>query len=78
MMEDLVYGVAKTEDIDASHGGNGIFPMYSLVIQDGEGNVVREYAPSGAYVTGVEQSDNMLTLTRVVKNGDTFAEGTEC
>lgn len=77
MKEDLVYGVAKTEDIDASHGGNGIFPMYSLVIQDGEGNVVREYAPSGAYVTGVEQSDNMLTLTRVVKNGDTFAEGTE-
>lgn len=77
MKEDLVYGVARAEDIDVSHGGNGIFPMYRLTIRDGEGNTVKEYEPAGAYVTEVEQSDNMLTLTRVVKNGDVFAEGTE-
>lgn len=77
MKEDLVFGTARTEDIDASHGGNALFPMYKLTIQNGEGSVVKEYAPNGAYVTEVDQSDNMLTLTRVVKNGETFTEGTQ-
>lgn len=75
--DDLVYGLAQTGDISAEHGGNGIFPMYRLVIEDGEGNAIKNYQPSGYYVTGVSQADNMLTLERVVKNGTTFQEGTE-
>ena len=47
MGEDLVYGVAYTQDIDVEHGGNGIFPMYKLVIQDSEGNVIKNYEPMG-------------------------------
>lgn len=77
MNEDLVYGVASVSDIDVQHGGNGIFPMYKLMIEDGEGNVVKQYEPSGCYVTDTVQNDNMLTLTRVVKNGAAYTEGTE-
>lgn len=77
MGEDLVYGVARTAEIEAEHGGNGIFPMYQLKIVDGEGNEIKRYEPTGYYVTDAVQSDHMLTLTRVVKDGDHFAEGIE-
>lgn len=77
MNEDVVYGIAMTSDIDVAHGGNGIFPMYKLVIEDAEGNLIKNYQPNGYYVTDTSQSDNMLTLTRVVKNGAVFEEGIE-
>ena len=77
MGEDVVYGVARTEDIRVEHGGNGIFPMYKLMIEDGEGNEIKHYEPMGYYVTDTEQTDNMLTLTRVVKENGIFVEGIE-
>ena len=77
MDEDLVCGTAKKSDVDTSKGGDSMFPMYRLLIEDGEGTVIKDYQPSGCYVTDVSQTDNMLTLTRMVKNGDSFAEGTE-
>ncbi len=76
MKEDLVYGVAKGNDIKVPHGGNGTFPMYRLIFSDGEGNNIKTYEPNGIYVTGVEQSDNMLNLKRVAWNGEVFAEAT--
>ena len=77
MKEDLVYGVALTTDINVEHGGNGIFPMYKLVIQDQEGNTVKTYQPGDSYVTKTSQAENMMTLTRVVKTGEGYTEGTE-
>lgn len=76
MKEDLVYGTAKGNDINVSHGGNGTFPMYRLNFVDGEGNVVKTYEPNGLYVVSVEQSDNLLNLNRVAWNGAVFAEAT--
>ena len=77
MNEDLVYGVANVSDIIAEHGGNGLFPMYKLTIQDGEGNEIKQYERNGYYVTGTEQTDNMLTLTLAMKVGDEFTESSE-
>lgn len=77
MGEDMVYGIARTADINVEHGGNGIFPMYKLIIEDGQGNPIKNYEPMGYYVTDCTQSDNMLTLTRAVKNGNVFEEGLE-
>lgn len=75
MGDDMIYGVASMADIDVQHGGNGIFPMYKLIIEDGEGNQIKHYEPMGYYVTDCVQSENMLTLNRVVKNGPVFVEG---
>lgn len=77
MGEDLVYGTAYAEDILAEHGGNGIFPMYRLTIQDGEGTVIKQYEPAGYYVTDTVSADNMLTLTRMTKTENGFEESTE-
>lgn len=72
--EDLIYGVARTSDISVQHGGNGIFPMYKLMIEDGEGNEIKHYEPAGYYVTDTELTDNMISMTRVTKEDGGFAE----
>lgn len=75
--DDLVYGVAKVSDASVEHGGNGIFPMYRLVIVDGEGNMIKNYQPNGYYVIGTSSSDNMLNLQRVAKSADGYIRGPE-
>ena len=77
MKEDLVYGTASTSEIDVSHGGNGMFPMYKLEIQDMEGNIIKTYEPGDCYITDARQTDNMLTLTRMVKTADGYTEAME-
>lgn len=77
MKEDLVYGTANTSEIDVSHGGNGMFPMYKLEIQDMEGNIIKTYEPGDCYITDARQTDNMLTLTRMVKTVDGYTEAME-
>lgn len=75
--EDLVYGVAYSADISAAHGGNGSFPMYKLIIEDGEGNEIKHYEPAGYYVTDTVLTDNMLSMTRVAKGNGGFVEAAE-
>lgn len=77
MEEDLVYGAARPEEIDLTHEGNEVFPMYRLTIVNSEGEEIKNYEPSGIYVTDVAQLDNMLTLTRVVRDGTGYKETTE-
>jgi len=76
MEENLVYGVAMLSDIDSSAEGSEVFPMYMLTIVGEDGEVIKEYSPSNAYVVGVEQSNSMLTLTRVTKVDGEYAETT--
>jgi hypothetical protein len=76
MKEDLVYGIARASEIDVRHGGNGVFPMYSVRIEDEEGNQVKDYQAGGLYVTSISQSDNLLNLSRVSRNGSGFIEAT--
>ncbi|MCD8023065.1 MAG: hypothetical protein LUF30_08875 [Lachnospiraceae bacterium] len=76
MGENLVYGIARVSDIDSSHEGTEVFPMYTLVIADGNGETIKRYTPSGCYVTEVEQSDSMLTLTRVTIADGEYVETT--
>ena len=70
MRDDLVYGIARNEDISVDAFGNVNFPMYSVKIQTEEGTVFKEYALDGIYVTDCIFEGNMLTLSRVVKNED--------
>lgn len=76
MGEDLVYGTAKTSDLDLSHEGNQLFPMYRLTIVNAAGEEVKTYQPDGVYVMKAEKTENMLLLTRAVKQGEAYTETT--
>lgn len=76
MGENLIYGVALLTDIDSSAAGSEVFPMYELVIVGEDGETIKEYTPSGAYVIGAELSNNMLTLSRVAKVDGEYVETT--
>lgn len=67
MNDDLVYGLAREEDIAIGSLAVGLFPMYRLVFENAEGQAVKIYEPEGMLVTGVEESDHMLTLYRAVR-----------
>ena len=77
MDEDLVYGKALVSDVDTSDEGNEIFPLYQLVIVNEEGEEIKTYQPEGCYVMAVEHTNNVLNLTRAVKNGNEYTETTE-
>ena len=77
--EDLIYGVARYDDIDMDVSGAVIFLMYAVYIQDERGKILKtyEHENDGIYVTGATIVDNLITLTRVAKDEETGSY-TEC
>ena len=71
MDNDVIYGVARVADVTTDYTGKTIIPMYSVRIQDQNGNVLKDYSQDGIYVLDLEKRDNMLILTRAVKNPET-------
>lgn len=69
---DVVYGVAKTADIGRTISGESIVPMYKVEIQNSKGKVKKTYQVDGIYVMGAEFENNMITLSRVAKDGDAY------
>ncbi len=69
MGEDLIYGVARKEDIE-NEISSVLFPMYKLIIADEDGNILKQYEQEGYYVTGCEFVDNQMNLSRVTKTED--------
>ena len=77
MGEDLVYGAALTADVDISHKGSEVFPMYRLAVVNEDGEEIKNYQPGNAYVTDWQLTGNMLTLQRVVRKAAGYEETTE-
>lgn len=71
MEEDLIYGLARQEDIISDHTGNTTFPMYCLRIQGDSGKLLKTYRESGIYVVDSSIADNQITLSRVVWDEET-------
>ena len=69
--EDLIYGVAKYDDIKMDVSGAVTFLMYVVYIQDEQGEILKTYEHDGIYVTGAIIEDNLITLTRMTKNAET-------
>lgn len=69
MGEDIIYGVAKDEDIVVDASGAVLFPMYAVKIQDQNGNVLKNYEKSNYYVIDAQIVDNQINLNRIAKNG---------
>ena len=72
MDEDIIYGVAYTENIVRETSGRIFFPMYKVCICNAYGELLKEYEQPGIYVTECSVADNQITLERVerLESGD--------
>lgn len=71
MEEDLIYGLARQDDIVTDHAGNTTFPMHYLRIQGDDGEVLKTYREKDIYVVDSSITDNQITLSRVVWDEET-------
>ena len=67
--EDLIYGVARKDDIIQDITGKMLYPMYTVIIRDIRGNILKQYEEPGIYVVDTKVEDNMITLTRMKHTG---------
>ena len=67
MDEDMIYGVARAEDVVRDNTGSIVFPMYRVRIQNENGEVLKDYTEPGIYVVGSEIQDNQINLFRLRK-----------
>lgn len=74
---DIVYGTMKSEDAGSVFTGENILPMYKLEIMTQEQEVVKTYQAEGMYIQGVNISGNVVTLQRVVKEGEKYRSASE-
>lgn len=65
MDEDVIYGVARREDIVEESIGGSFLPMYKICICSSNGQLLKEYSQPGIYVTGCQVEDNQLILERM-------------
>lgn len=77
MEEDIIYGVARKEDIVRESSGRVFFPMYKVCICDSSGELLKEYTQDGIYVTACTVADNQITLDRMKRTADGVYEETE-
>lgn len=67
MGEDLIYGVARTDDASEDSTGTWFTPMYAIRIVDRDRNVLLDYEPDGYLISEAVIDDNQITLHRVQK-----------
>lgn len=74
MGEDLIYGIARQEDVGEDRLGYLVFPMNRLVIRDAKGTILKNYEPENLYVTECTITDNQISLVRVKRDGETYVD----
>lgn len=70
MGEDVIYGVARIEDIVSESSGHTFFPMYKVCICNSEGGLLKEYSQPDIYVTDCTVEDNQIVLERLERSED--------
>lgn len=70
MGDDLIYGIARKEDIVPDSTGKTVFPMYCIRIQNETEGILKEYEQENVYVTEGNVEDNQISLKRVEKAGE--------
>ncbi len=71
--DDLIYGLARGEDIVTDASGSRTFAMYTVRIQDTAGEIVREYSEDGVWVSGAVVQEGLVELKRVQWQNDAYA-----
>ncbi len=70
MGEDIIYGVARQEDIVTDATGRQLFPMYQVCIRDDSGKLLKEYKQENIYTVSCQVEENQITLERVLRRED--------
>lgn len=70
---DFVYGVARTADTGKTISGEVTVPNYKIEIRNQKNEVVKTYQMDGIYVLDAVFDENMITLTRATREGETYA-----
>lgn len=68
MGEDIIYGIAREEDIVEESSGRIFFPMYKIGICNSEGELLKEYQQPDIFTTGCTITDNQITLERLARD----------
>lgn len=68
MGEDIIYGVAREEDIREDNSGRVFFPMYKVCICDSNGEILKEYEQPNIYISDCSVMDNQITLERLERD----------
>lgn len=68
MGEDLIYGIAREEDIKEDQAGRIIFPMYEIRIENEKGEILGRYQEENIFVESCEIEGNQISLKRVIKD----------
>ena len=70
--EDIIYGIARKEDIVKESSGRILFPMYKVCICNSEGELLKEYSQPDIYVTDCTVEENQIVLNRLqrLENGE--------
>lgn len=69
---DFVYGVARKEDTGRTLSGETAVSMYKVEIANSKNKVVKSYQVDGIYIQDAVFDENMITLNRVTKDGETY------
>lgn len=63
--EDLIYGLAKAEDVVQDNTGSILFPMYVINIQNEKGEILKSDMQENIYVIGTEIERNQINMQRL-------------
>ena len=78
---DFIYGIANAKNVKVDAAGNTMFPMKSLKIlntSEDKQEVLKEYAPSGKLIGGIEIEDYTIFVQLVKASGGQYvAAGTD-
>lgn len=74
MGQDLIYGIARQEDIQEDDLGYTVFPMFRVEIRDFNGEIYKTWQQDGFYVTGCTIEGNQINLERVSAATEGLAE----
>lgn len=70
MGEDIIYGIAREEDITEDNTGTIFFPMYKVCISNSGGELLKEYCQDTIYVNSCSVLNNQITLGRLQRDAD--------
>ncbi len=68
MGEDVIYGIAKAEDITTDEVGTVFFPMYKVCIKNTAGQLLKEYQQENIFTLDLAIEENQITLSRVIRD----------
>ena len=76
MGEDIIYGVARQEDVVTDAVGRQVFPMYQVCIRNASGKLLKKYEQENIYTLSCQVEENQIILERVLRREDGSYVGT--